>query len=85
MTNNYSNPCPRCGKERIVSKVYEEQIGQSIVTTREMVCPDKECQNKVNMDNKRREDKNALLKLKSEQRILAKKIARETARTNTIT
>ena len=48
MSNVASNPCTRCGKERIVSRIYNEEIatffGTSTVTHTETVCPDPECQ-----------------------------------------
>lgn len=42
-----SNKCSRCGKERIVVKTRKEKVGTSYVVSREMSCPDKECQKKV--------------------------------------
>ena len=48
MSNTPSNPCTRCGKERIVSRTYQEEIatffGTSTVTHTETVCPDPDCQ-----------------------------------------
>ncbi len=41
------NPCSRCGKERIVVSVEEEIINNSKVITTVMVCPDPDCQKKV--------------------------------------
>ncbi|MEX2027903.1 MAG: hypothetical protein WD988_00195 [Candidatus Curtissbacteria bacterium] len=41
-------PCIRCGKMRIVSRVWKEKLEYgSIVTHTETVCPDKECQKLV--------------------------------------
>ena len=77
MPTKYSNPCIRCGKERILSRVYEEEIGNSSVTTTLMVCPDAECQKKVELENKKREEKNAEFKIRSEQRAMARKAARD--------
>jgi hypothetical protein len=46
-----SNPCSRCGKERIVANVWSEEVGTadrpSNVTHTMMVCPDADCQKKV--------------------------------------
>lgn len=39
-----TNPCIRCGKQRIVVRVVEELISGSRVLTTEMSCPDRECQ-----------------------------------------
>lgn len=57
--DNSLTMCIRCGKERIVSKVWKEEItnyfGTSVVTHTETVCPDLECQKIV--DEKFRKDK----------------------------
>ena len=42
-----SNKCNRCGKERVVVKTHKEKVGSSYVFYREMTCPDKECQKRV--------------------------------------
>ena len=39
--------CVRCGKQRIVLSVNEEKVGTSVITTTETICPDPECQKKV--------------------------------------
>lgn len=43
-----TNPCTRCGKERIESKKYTEEIttffGTSTIIHTDTVCPDEECQ-----------------------------------------
>lgn len=48
LTQETSNPCIRCGKERIISKTWKESvktfIGSTIVTYTETVCPDSDCQ-----------------------------------------
>jgi hypothetical protein len=49
MTNKYTNPCTRCGKERILAKKWKEKTvtfsGNTIVVTRTLnICPDKDCQ-----------------------------------------
>ena len=41
------NLCIRCGKQRIIASTHKEIINNSIVTTKKMVCPDPECQKKV--------------------------------------
>jgi len=52
-----------------VSKVWEEKIDDSVIINTEMVCPDPECQKKVDITNKNRLDKYAAIKLRSEQRV----------------
>lgn len=76
----YSNPCVRCGTERVVSKTWEEHVGYTTVVTKEMVCPNAECQKQVSMDNKRQQDRYASLKLKSAQRQMARKVALDAER-----
>lgn len=41
------NPCSRCGKERIMVSVEEEIVNNSKIVTTVMVCPDPDCQKKV--------------------------------------
>jgi len=42
-----SNKCSRCGKQRVVVKTKKEKVGNSYIISREMSCPDKECQKQV--------------------------------------
>lgn len=59
-----SNPCTRCGKERIEGKKWKEEIatffGTSTIIHTDTVCPDKECQKIV-------EQKLEALKQKSDE------------------
>ncbi len=80
MTNSYKNLCSRCGKERILSKSYTEDLTYSTVTIKEMVCPDKECQEHVSKENKRREEKQADIQMKHAQRMMERKAAMDAAR-----
>lgn len=80
MNTSFKNLCTRCGTERVVSKTWKEKIGQSIVITTENVCPNNQCQKKVDMENKRQHDKYAALKLRSEQRVVERKAAKDAAR-----
>ena len=45
--NVFSNPCIRCGKERITVRVYKEKIGGSTIIQTETACPDSGCQTLV--------------------------------------
>jgi hypothetical protein len=47
MLQQYKNLCYRCGKERVVTRVWKEQEGNSIIENTETKCPDVECQ-KIN-------------------------------------
>lgn len=42
-----SNPCVKCGKERIDSKTWKSKIGASEIVHTMTVCPDPECQKQV--------------------------------------
>ena len=48
MKTKTTNPCTRCGKERVEGKTYEEEIttffGTSTIVHTDTVCPDPECQ-----------------------------------------
>ena len=39
--------CIECGKQRVVVGTYEEKVGNSVVVYKETICPDPECQKKV--------------------------------------
>jgi hypothetical protein len=69
MKKKYSNPCSRCGTERVILRTWEEKIGASVVISTEMICPNRDCQKKVDKDNKADSDKRAAMKLRSEQRL----------------
>lgn len=47
-TVTFSNPCTRCGKQRVDGKTWKEKVtnffGTSVIIHTETVCPDKECQ-----------------------------------------
>jgi hypothetical protein len=68
MSKGFSNPCVRCGKERVVLRIWKERVYDSVVENTETICPDPECQKLVNKDNKKLKDRYTALKLKSEQR-----------------
>jgi len=68
-----SNPCIRCGKERIDSKTREVKVGASVMTYTETKCPDSLCQKEVDKGIAERKAKtDSLLKAKQ-----AAKLARE--------
>lgn len=80
MKNTYSNPCSRCGTERVIVRTWKERVGNSIVTNTEKKCPNPECQKIVDLENKKLRDKNAALKLRSEQRAIDRRAAQATAK-----
>jgi len=66
MQTVYSNPCTRCGKERIISKEWVEYIGLSQITRTDTICPDKACQKQVDDDlEEKRLKKEAIMNRKS--------------------
>ena len=74
-----SNPCVRCGQERILSKVWTESTSSfsAPVTYSSWVCPDEECQAVVDVGIKERKEKAAALKRDIELRALERKQNRE--------
>lgn len=56
-----SNPCIECGKERIDSKTWKGKAGASVVTFIQTICPDPECQKKVDKAIADRKEKSAAL------------------------
>lgn len=71
---SYSNPCTRCGTERIVSKTWKEKMGDSVIIDTLTICPKPECQKQVDLDNKKQENRIIAMKLKSQQRAAQRKI-----------
>jgi len=39
--------CIECGKQRVVVATHEEKVGNSVVVYKETICPDPECQKRV--------------------------------------
>lgn len=62
-----SNPCIRCGKERIVSKTWTDHVGQALLTYSTTVCPDEECQKIVDEGLEAIRRKKELLMSKKEE------------------
>lgn len=59
--STYKNICYRCGRDRIVSKVWKEKIGDSVIENVEHICPDKKCQEELEQDIERQRNKRLLL------------------------
>ena len=76
----YHNLCPRCGSQRIVAKVWEEQLGASTIKNKLMVCPDKKCQKKIDEENKKQEEKAAEMKRRAEARLQQRKAFKDAER-----
>jgi hypothetical protein len=80
MNKQYSNPCIRCGRERIVSKTSKERVGNSVIITTMTICPDPACQKEVDRENRRMHEKKLAMKLKSEERASQRKASRDALR-----
>lgn len=70
-----TNPCVRCGQERILSKVWTESISSfsSQITYSSWVCPDKNCQAVVDVGIKEKKEKAEALRRDIEKRALERK------------
>ena len=65
-----SNPCVRCGTERIDGKSWIEKSGISIITHTKTICPDSQCQKILDkMIADRIEKNNLMLKNKAEAKL----------------
>ena len=67
------NPCINCGKERVDGKTWKERNGASLIIHTQTICPDSECQKKVDKTTEERIAKSMLLIKKK----LDAKLARE--------
>ena len=81
MQKRLTNPCTRCGKERVMSKEWVEKIptfsgGFVEVTRAENICPDPECQEIVQKDLDVQKEKRDKLKLDREERLKETSIKR---------
>ncbi len=81
MNNITSNPCTRCGKERIVSKTWTEEIenfmGKTTIKHMETVCPDPECQKVVDEKIDIQKKKKEALQQEREERMKRIQMARK--------
>lgn len=68
--------CVRCGKPRIVLSVKEEKVGNSIITTTETICPDPECQKKVDGMLSVEQEKRHQSFLQKQERLTSRKPAK---------
>lgn len=70
-----SNPCVRCGKERVDGKSWQGKTGISPITYTQTICPDRECQKIVDKGIADRKAKSAsLLKAKEEAKLARAKL-----------
>lgn len=74
----YTNPCTRCGKERIVVRTWKERVVtfsgvESIQINSDMVCPDVTCQKIVMAELDEQKEKRDKVRLDREKRLQDKK------------
>ena len=70
-----SNPCVRCGKERIDGKTWKGKTGASLVVYTLTICPDRSCQKIVDKGIADRRAKSELLiKEKAEAKLAREKM-----------
>lgn len=78
MQQKYTNPCTRCGKERITSRTWEQRIQtysgvDAIQINSRTICPDKACQRIVDKELRVQKNKREKIKQEREERALAHK------------
>lgn len=75
-----SNPCSRCGKERVDGKSWKGKLGVSVITYTMTVCPDKSCQKEVEKVIAERKAKAAsIVKAKEDAKLAREKLSAATA------
>lgn len=67
--------CYRCGKERIVLKVWQEKMGNSVIETTEYVCIDKKCEAAQKKDNKNQINRRVQMEKRKKDLIINRRIA----------
>lgn len=81
-----SNPCSRCGKERINTRTWKEEVvnlysGKTTVTYTETVCPDPLCQKIVERElESQRKKKEAFEKSKEDRKLQLQKANKKNPR-----
>lgn len=73
MINKISNPCYRCGSQRIIAKNYKEGTGINQVDVTLTVCPNPECQKTVDKELKAVHQRTIMMTKKKEERLTARK------------
>ncbi len=73
MQSHNSNPCTRCGKERIEGKKWKEEIatffGTSTIIHQDTICPDPECQKIVEEKLEQQKQKSDELKQEKQKKV----------------
>ena len=75
MTASEKKICYRCGKERIVLKVSEEKMGNSVIETTEYVCIDKQCEATQKKDNRNQINRREQMEKRKKDLIITRRLA----------
>jgi len=76
MITSNTSICIECGKQRVVVATHEEKVGNSIVVYKETICPDPECQKKVEKTLAKELEKRQQSAMNQKLRIAGRKIAK---------
>ncbi len=79
MSKPPTNPCIRCGQERILVKTWKEQVGLARITYTISSCPNPECQKIVDRENAARKEKKEAL-IRKHQLVIAQRTKRVPAK-----
>ncbi len=76
-----TSKCIECGKRRIVVETHKEKVGNSEVVYKKTICPDPECQKKVDkilareLKNRKQAAQNQKLRLEARKKAAERKKA----------
>ena len=76
ITTTNTSICIECGKQRVVVGTYEEKVGNSVVVYKETICPDPECQKKVEKTLAKELEKRQQSAMNQKLRIAGRKMAK---------
>ena len=77
MNKTFSNPCSRCGRERVVVRTWKEKVYDSVIVNTEKECPNPDCQKLVNRENNKQKEKYRAIRRKTEERARNRKSTNE--------
>lgn len=67
--------CCRCGKERIISKVWQEKVGNSVIETTEFICIDKKCEAEQKKEVRNQKNRRSQMEKRKKEFMEKRKIA----------
>jgi hypothetical protein len=77
MKTDNTSICIKCGKQRIVVATRQEKVGNTFVVYKETICPDPECQMKVEKILAQEKEKRQQSLLNQKQRIADRSSAKK--------